>query len=229
MAHTPQKFHQDGDLGLLEDFSSLLQPHLTLIPSHVKRDANKIADFLANEGVDSKEEQIQLDARISPPPRLMIRYIDIARREYPPWMWWHVVEGRSCSPHAIQAINMVSRHPKPHSWMGNGHKRTRRMEGQLPCVGLMLPSLSHGRGMTIGMGGGCAVLLSPQILLQVGHGIHHSVSLLCRGFALLSYPVLGLSDFSSLILIFLWPPGFVMPHERGKTGKGSSWYYYFSR
>jgi ribonuclease HI len=55
-------------LGLLEDFRSLLQPHLTLIPSHVKRDANKIADCLANEGVDSKEEMIQLDARISPPP-----------------------------------------------------------------------------------------------------------------------------------------------------------------
>jgi ribonuclease HI len=73
-------------LGLLEDFRSLLQPHLTLIPSHVKRDANKIADFLANEGVDSKEEQIQLDARISPPPRLMTRCLDLARREYPPRM-----------------------------------------------------------------------------------------------------------------------------------------------
>jgi hypothetical protein len=43
----------------LEDFKSLLQPHLALIPSHMKRDANKIADYLANEGVDSKEELIQ--------------------------------------------------------------------------------------------------------------------------------------------------------------------------
>jgi ribonuclease HI len=30
--------------GLLEDFKSLLQPNLTLIPSHVKREANKIVD-----------------------------------------------------------------------------------------------------------------------------------------------------------------------------------------
>jgi hypothetical protein len=52
-------------LGLLEEFNTLLQPTLTLIPSHVKREANKVADHLANEGVISKEEKIQIDAQIS--------------------------------------------------------------------------------------------------------------------------------------------------------------------
>jgi hypothetical protein len=55
-------------LGILEEFISLLQPNLTLIPSHVKREENKVAYRLANEGVVSKEEMIQLDARISPAP-----------------------------------------------------------------------------------------------------------------------------------------------------------------
>jgi ribonuclease HI len=41
--------------GLLEDFKSFLQPNLTLIPSHVKREANKIVEFLENEGVDSMD------------------------------------------------------------------------------------------------------------------------------------------------------------------------------
>jgi ribonuclease HI len=35
--------------GLLEDFGTLLRPSLTIIPSHVKRDAKKVADFLENE------------------------------------------------------------------------------------------------------------------------------------------------------------------------------------
>jgi hypothetical protein len=58
-------------LGLLEEFSSLQQPNLTLIPSHVKREANKVAYSLANEGVVSKEEMIQLNARIYPAPLFM--------------------------------------------------------------------------------------------------------------------------------------------------------------
>jgi ribonuclease HI len=70
-------------LRLLEDFRSLLQPNLTLIPSHVKREANKITDSLANEGVDSKEEMIQLDARISPVPPLLSRCMEISRRDCP--------------------------------------------------------------------------------------------------------------------------------------------------
>jgi hypothetical protein len=124
---------------------------------------------------------------------------------------------------------MVGRHPKPHSRMEDDHKRTQGMEGQLPRAGLMAPSLSNGRGMTTGTGGGCTVLSTPQILLQVGHGILHLVSLLCRGSALLSDLTLGLSDFSGLILRALWPPGSVMPRERGKPRRGPSWYCYVAR
>jgi hypothetical protein len=42
----------------LEEFGSLIHPNLTIVPYHVKRDANKVADFLDNEGVDTKSELI---------------------------------------------------------------------------------------------------------------------------------------------------------------------------
>jgi hypothetical protein len=44
--------------GLLEDFGSLLQPNITIIPSHVKREENKVVDCLENEGVASTTELI---------------------------------------------------------------------------------------------------------------------------------------------------------------------------
>jgi hypothetical protein len=113
---------------------------------------------------------------------------------------------------------MVGRHPKAHSWMEDDHKRTQREGGQLPHAGLMAPSLINCRGMTTGTGGGCAVLSSPWIILQLGHGIHHSASSLCL-FALLGDLALVLSDFSGLILRFLWPPGsHVMPEREGNPG-----------
>jgi hypothetical protein len=77
-------------LGLLEDFRSLLQPNLTLIPSHVKREANKITDHLANEGVASKEEMIQLDARISPAPHYCANVWIYPEATSPPSMGCHI-------------------------------------------------------------------------------------------------------------------------------------------
>jgi hypothetical protein len=71
----------------------------------VKREANKIADCLANEGVDSKEEMIQLDARISPAPQLLIRCMDIFPKRVPPQMGCHVAQMVPHSPHATQVIN----------------------------------------------------------------------------------------------------------------------------
>ena len=50
---------------LLEDFSCLLQPHFSIIPSHVKRDANKVADCLANEAVEMGVEHFCWEAHIS--------------------------------------------------------------------------------------------------------------------------------------------------------------------
>jgi ribonuclease HI len=43
---------------LLADFTKHLQPHYSIITSHVKREANKVADHLANEAVDTGEERL---------------------------------------------------------------------------------------------------------------------------------------------------------------------------
>jgi ribonuclease HI len=43
---------------LLEDFVSLVWPYLTIIPSHVKRDTNKVVNCLENEGVATLIEEI---------------------------------------------------------------------------------------------------------------------------------------------------------------------------
>ena len=40
-------------LGPLYSFQALLRPSLTLTPSHIRRSVNKVADRLANAGVDS--------------------------------------------------------------------------------------------------------------------------------------------------------------------------------
>ena len=70
-------------LGLLKDFRSLLQPNLTFIPSHVKKESNKITDHLTNEGVASKEEMVQLDARIFTLPPITVP-MDISQSVFPP-------------------------------------------------------------------------------------------------------------------------------------------------
>jgi hypothetical protein len=93
--------------------------------------------------------------------------------------------GEATQPPCKLAINMVDRHPKAHSWMEDDHKRTYRGREDNSPAGLMAPSLINCRGMMTGTGGGCTVLSSPWIILQLGHGIHHSascsVSSLCSG------------------------------------------------
>jgi ribonuclease HI len=60
----PQKISPSWRLaGLLEDFKSLLGHNISVIPSHVKREANAVADYLANEGVQREKEQIIWEAR----------------------------------------------------------------------------------------------------------------------------------------------------------------------
>jgi hypothetical protein len=92
---------------------------------------------------------------------------------------------------------MVGRHPKAHFRMEDNHKCSQREGGQLPRVGLMATSPINCKGMTIGMGGGCAVLSSPRIILQLDDGIHYSAPSLCL-FSLLRDLALVLLDFSGL-------------------------------
>jgi hypothetical protein len=55
-------------LSSLEILKSLLHPGLILIPSHVRREVNKVADKLANEGVVLRGDDILYDANSNPAP-----------------------------------------------------------------------------------------------------------------------------------------------------------------
>jgi ribonuclease HI len=70
----------------LETLFSLLRPSLTLIPSHVRREANKVVDKLANEGVSTQAEDILIEAHQSPTPPLLTHCKEIALRDSPPQM-----------------------------------------------------------------------------------------------------------------------------------------------
>jgi ribonuclease HI len=60
----PQKISPSWRLaGLLEDFKNLCRSSLSIIPSHVKRKANGVADYLANEGVQRQLESTIWDAQ----------------------------------------------------------------------------------------------------------------------------------------------------------------------
>ena len=52
-------------LGPLYSFQALLKPYITLIPSHIRQSANKVANKLANAGVDSMQQIILHDSRQS--------------------------------------------------------------------------------------------------------------------------------------------------------------------
>ena len=52
-------------LGLLEDFKDLINPNLILIPSHVRHEANKVADHLENKGIDAKADLIYWQDNVS--------------------------------------------------------------------------------------------------------------------------------------------------------------------
>ena len=69
--------------GLLEDFEGFIRPNLTLIPVHVKREANKVADHLANTGIDSKADLIYWQANVPDETVLSMRCRDLASRDFP--------------------------------------------------------------------------------------------------------------------------------------------------
>jgi hypothetical protein len=95
-----QKFPQVGIfLALLTPLHSLLRPSLTLIPSHVRREANKVVDKLANEGVSSQEEDIMIDAHHLLTPPLLLQCIEITLRDCP------LPDGVTTGTHAPREVN----------------------------------------------------------------------------------------------------------------------------
>jgi len=68
-------------LGLIEEFGALIHPRLTIVPSYVKRDENKVADCLANVGVDTKSELIHWQANFSECTKLSRRSNEISSRD----------------------------------------------------------------------------------------------------------------------------------------------------
>jgi ribonuclease HI len=70
-------------LGPLYSFQALLRPSLTLTPSHIRRSANKVADRLANAGVDSMQQIILHDSRQSQSSPLWLQCEELAQLDGP--------------------------------------------------------------------------------------------------------------------------------------------------
>jgi len=100
--------------GLLEDFGALLSPNLTIIPSHAKREANRVADCLENEGVTTEMECIYWEAQTSRGIDLSTHYqaLDNGDLSTPDG-----VPRCAARPRGLElgrAINMGRRLPSPH-------------------------------------------------------------------------------------------------------------------
>jgi hypothetical protein len=69
------------------DINSLMQPHFALIPSHVRRKANQIADKLANFGVDQDGSDLSCDPSIHPgsPYGQGMHFSSTQYRQIPGW------------------------------------------------------------------------------------------------------------------------------------------------
>jgi hypothetical protein len=70
--------------GILEDFKGILGNNINIIPSHVKREANGVANYLANEGVQRGMEQIIWDARTSEASAISQQCQLLASKDFPP-------------------------------------------------------------------------------------------------------------------------------------------------
>jgi ribonuclease HI len=70
-------------LGPLYSFQALLRPSLTLTPSHIQRSANKVADRLANAGVESMQQIILHDFRKSQSSPLWLQCEELAQLDGP--------------------------------------------------------------------------------------------------------------------------------------------------
>jgi ribonuclease HI len=70
-------------LGPLHSFQALLRPSLTLTPSHIRRSENKVADRLANAGVDSMQQINLQDPRQSQSSPLWLQCKELAQLDGP--------------------------------------------------------------------------------------------------------------------------------------------------
>jgi ribonuclease HI len=71
-------------LGPLSHLQALLSPTLMLITSHVRHEANKVADHLANVGVTTQTEILILNPQDHPDSQLLKHCNDLAHQDYPP-------------------------------------------------------------------------------------------------------------------------------------------------
>lgn len=118
----------------MEEFGSLLWPSLTIFPSHVKRDANIVADCLENEGVATMTEMIHLNAQTSPRFELSYRCQDLARLDY------LIPNGVPRSIGSSQTINLI---------MGACLNCLSRAEGCLPrMTGVMERKIKDSGAIT---------------------------------------------------------------------------------
>lgn len=99
---------------LLEEFGSLLRTNLNIIPSHVKREANRVADCLANEGVAKDTEHIYWEAHISGSSDISDRCHALANRDLQPSDGVPRREGRTRGNELGRAIINGHQLPSPH-------------------------------------------------------------------------------------------------------------------
>jgi len=91
--------------GLLEDFGSLLRTNLSITPSHVKREANKVEYCLTNEGATMETEDFCWEAHTSEDLDISDRCQTLANRDLQPLDGVTHRKDRTCGNKPGCAIN----------------------------------------------------------------------------------------------------------------------------
>jgi hypothetical protein len=107
-----EKFTQSWHLlGPLHTLRALLHPSLTLIPSHVRQEENKVTDKLANEGVSSQAWDILIDVQHHSALQLLVQCRELTLK------YFHPPDGVTLSyhetpcTHAPGVVNAHDHHP----------------------------------------------------------------------------------------------------------------------
>jgi ribonuclease HI len=99
--------------GLLEEFRGLLRANLSIIPSHVKREANRVADCLKNEGVTKETKHIYWEAHNSEESDISELCQTLANKDHQPPDGVPHEEGRTRGLVPGGAINVGHQLPSP--------------------------------------------------------------------------------------------------------------------